>query len=84
MVMRSKLALLAALATLGIASPALTQSYSFPTYAYQHGTDNPGGVQNAQPGHRGLYNSTVVPPLATAPTYDSPEWSTTGRQNAGH
>jgi hypothetical protein len=76
----SKLSMIAAVVALGIASPAFAQSYSFPTYAYQHPLQ---GEANAP--QRGeidarrdpVYNSVVVP------TSNSDERSGVGRGDTG-
>jgi hypothetical protein len=73
-----KIALIAATAAAGIATPALAQgSYSFPTYAYTH--PNTGSVEQL-PAPRRLYNSAVIP---NSPSAVDSEWSTTGRGNVG-
>jgi hypothetical protein len=75
----SKLAVIAAVAALGIASPAFAQSYSFPTYAYQHlrqgeaSAPQRGKIDARNP----VYNSVVVP------TSNSDERSGVGRGDTG-
>jgi hypothetical protein len=69
----SKLAMIAAVAALGIASPAFAQSYSFPTCAYQH----PLQGEASAPQRDAVYNSVVVP------TSNSDERSGVGRGDTG-
>jgi hypothetical protein len=85
MVTMSKLALIAAVAAVGIASPAFAQDAA-PGVAYQLPSEMPGFGAQTAPGngqvavHRGrLYNSVVVPNDNWA--YDS-EWS--GANRASH
>jgi|HubBroStandDraft_2_1064218.scaffolds.fasta_scaffold1014468_1 hypothetical protein len=76
----SKLAMIAAVAALGIAPPAFAQSYSFPTYAYQHPLEGEAsaplrGKTDAR--RDSVYNSAVVP------TSNSDERSGVGRGDIG-
>jgi hypothetical protein len=76
----SKLAMIAAFAALGIASPAFAQSYSFPTYAYQHPLQGEASaLQRGKIDARRdpVYNSVVVP------TSNSDERSGVSRGDAG-
>lgn len=65
---KSRLALIAAIAVFGVASPAFAQSYSFPTYAYLHSTAAPGSAY-APAQKAGLYDATAAAntPLAVNP-----------------
>jgi hypothetical protein len=79
----SRLGAIAAVAAAGIVSPSFAQSYSFPTYAYQHPL--PGEASIPQNGkivaRRGpFYNSTVV--TGAPSTSNFPEWSAVGRGNS--
>jgi hypothetical protein len=61
---KSGLALVAAIAVFGVASPAFAQSYSFPTYTYLHPAAAPGSA----PARRaGLYNAAANTPSAVDP-----------------
>lgn len=53
-----KLALVVAVMGMGLASPALAQSYSFPTYAYLHPQTVPSNYEAARAG--ALYNYAPV------------------------
>jgi len=83
MVSKAKIALIAAIAAVGMATPALADGVL--------GSPNSGAAQSRQTvvHARKLYDS------ATAPNYDAQssnnsdwandaQWSTTGRQNSGH
>ncbi len=67
MTKKSGLALIAVIAVFGVASPALAQSYSFPTYTYLHAATGPASAQKA-----GLYN--VIAPANTPSAVDPNAW----------
>jgi len=66
---KSGLALIAAIAVLGIASPAFAQSYSFPTYAYTHPATGLGSSAHAPARNAHLYNAA---PAANTPWATDP------------
>jgi hypothetical protein len=64
---KSGLALIAAFAAFGGASPALAQSYSFPTYAYLRSATGPAPARKV-----GLYNA--IAPANTPWAADANAW----------
>jgi hypothetical protein len=81
MTKKSRLALIAATAVVGVASPAFAQSYSFPTYAYTHPGAGLGSAAHAPDRKAGLYNAAPIANIQWA--VDPNAWgSTTGRQNS--
>lgn len=76
-----KIALIATIAVAGIASPALAQSYSFPTYAYLHPeTGNAQQLRVVFGAPHGLYNSVMIPKASSA--FNSNQSSAAGRGNS--
>jgi hypothetical protein len=97
MVSKIKIALIAAIAAVGIATPALADGfpvipqYSPPSEAPDFGVAPAPHSGRAVVHGRTLYDSTVVPSYGgrnDQSQHDDwatdSEWSTTGRQNSGH
>jgi hypothetical protein len=98
MISKTKIALIAAIAAVGIATPALADGVPvIPQYSLPSEAPGFGAAPALQRGKavvhgRALYNSAVVPTYGNQ-NYQSSnynnwasdsEWSTTGRQNSGH
>jgi hypothetical protein len=98
MITKTKIALIAAVAAIGIATPALADGVPvIPQYSLPSEVPTL-VVDQSQQSHRAVAHSRALYDSATAPSNDSAsygdtnynnwandaEWSTTGRQNAGH
>jgi len=77
---KPRLALVAMIAVFGAASPALAQSYSFPTYAYTHSGAGSGSAGHAptQRGH--LYDAAAKTP----PAADTNAWGSAAARGNSH
>lgn len=82
MIKKSSLALIAAIAVLGVASPTFAQSYSFPTYAYLHSGAGLGSAGHAPAQKASLYDAAAS---ANAPsTVDPNAWGAAAARGNSH
>jgi len=79
---KSGLAVIAAIAALGVASPASAQSYSFPTYAYMHPATGLGSSAHAPALDAHLYDAASR--TNTPWTADPNTWGSAAARGSSH
>jgi hypothetical protein len=82
MTKNSGLALIAAIAAFGVGSPALAQSYSFPTYAYTHSGAGLGSAAYTPAPKAQLYNAAT--PANTPLAVDPNAWGSAAVRGNSH